>query len=745
MTAQLRILAFLTAASLSTAWACAQQTPGEQAIVAAANKLNAAAPQDIPNQTIMLGTYNGATKTFVWALPDIYPAGLPVFKEVGHGGDVQPMHEPQIKSLNMTYEIAVSNIPEGTTLTLSIPQADGSTKALPMTVNGNTAKVSFRALLAGVQMVSVTDKAGTVVQAMQLVPIIAPQLGGFVVPNLLLSIIYAPPGSLSTATYAQTSTAGTTMTWGFSESLGDVDTEDLNSTVTLAKTLAPAIPDAGDAAAAVIGVAETETTVTTNQTTTGTTQSDSTSIGLTQSFGIPANAANFPGKGDQFVILHDVLFMYVFDPSTGKVTLACVGYANVTSETISSLPNVVGQAAATQILALDPMLPSQNQPTRLLAVDAANLDPTLFNTGTPAATLYGGRFKYITSAKMDTTTNTGVGLTLSDLVTTTKSTVTSQTVVTNVGGLVESVEGTPSDMYAFTYSNSNAQWASQTTTPQVVLTAGQDSEDCWVNCYYDTIFGSIMCLKGQAITENDRKAQTTGKATDENGKPLANKAAIFKIGGRSYQVNTDSDGNFSFPIASLPAGTGTVTVGDYLQNIESTGQPLTGLNLSPGAPGVEKIAPAHNQIAVAAPSGYDIAPIPDAKGRLGKVAVTFPKGSSPGNTRIDIYTPSSDQSIGGAYGDSSIELLPGDYDVSICTVRVPVKVVSRSQTNLAVGILSVHAGSNTRVSISGADPKTEIYGAYGEFQIGLPVGTYKVTVAGQSDTATVKAGQITDF
>ena len=377
------------------------------------------------------------------------------------------MHEPQIKSLNMTYQIAVSNIPQGTKLTLSIPQSDGSTKALPMTVSGDTATVSFRALLAGPQMVSVTDQAGTVVQAMQLVPIISPQLGGFVVPNLLLSIIYAPPGSLSTATYAQTSTAGTTLTWGFSESLGDVDTEDLNSIVTLAKTLAPAIPDAGNVAAAVIGVAETETTVTTNQTTTGTSQSDSTSIGLTQSFGIPANAANFPGKGDQFVILHDVLFMYVFDPSSGKVALACVGYANVTSETVSSLPNVVGQAAATQILALDPMLPNQNQNTRLgadLAV-AAKLDPTLFNTGTPAATLYGGRFKYITSAKMDTTTITGVGLTLTDLVTSTKTTETSQTVLTNVGGLVASIESTPSDMYAITYSNSNAQWASQTTAP----------------------------------------------------------------------------------------------------------------------------------------------------------------------------------------------------------------------------------------------------------------------------------------
>ena len=159
---------------------------------------------------------------------------------------------------------------------------------------------------------------------------------------------------------------------------------------------------------------------------------------------------------------------------------------------------------------------------------------------------------------------------------------------------------------------------------QVVLTAAQDSEDCWVNCYYDTVFGSIMCLKGQAVTEEDRKAATTGKATDENGKPLANKAARLKIGGRSYQVNTDSDGNFSFPIASLPVGKGTVTVGDYLQNIESGGQPLTGLNVSPGAPGVENAAPAHNQIAVAA--GYAIAPIPDAKGRLGKVAVTIPKG-----------------------------------------------------------------------------------------------------------------------
>jgi hypothetical protein len=736
--------------------------PNTSLITSAAQQLNSLAPQMAPKQTIKIGTYNAATGTFVFALPPTYPANLPPSKRSDAGGDVQPSYIPQINSYNLTYTFDVSNAPANLKMTISVPTTSGKNAVLPISVDtkSGTASVSFNPQSGGIQQVTITDGTNEkVLPAMDAQ--LAPQLGGFVVPNLLISVIYAPPGSKSTAQYSATSTTGSTVSWGFSETLGNVQTTDMSSTLTAAKKAFGAIPTYGSVMAAVIGIAESETIVTTNQTTTGTTTQTGTSIGVTQGYGTVAGANNFPGNGDLFLILHDVFFMYVTDPSSGKILLTPVGYANATAETVTTLPTVVGAVAAAKMLALDPMQPKA--PTVGSALTADVNFPALLNSFTPAApaqTLYGGRFKLIASVKMDTTSTASVGLQLEQLTSTTTSTVSTQTVMTQVGGLVQSIESNPSDFYGITYSSSSGQWSSHTTAPSIVLCAGQDSEDCWVNCYYDTIFGSIMCLKGAAVTEDDRKAATTGTAKDDKNQPLKNQTATLKIGNTAYQTQTDANGAFSFPIKSLPTGDGTVTVGNLVQKIQSTGQPLTNLALQAGAAGTDIVKPALATPAAGgaataggAPQGagagqsaaYQVTPIAGAVGRLGKIVFKFPDGSKPGDTRTRVYRSGDTSDVYDAYGNGEVELLPGDFDVTVCGKKIPVKVVAQSQTIVAVGMLTVHAGAQTRVRILDSDNKTVLYDVYGDFQIGLPPGDYNVQVAGQSAPVTVAAGKVTDF
>jgi hypothetical protein len=135
------------------------------------------------------------------------------------------------------------------------------------------------------------------------------------------------------------------------------------------------------------------------------------------------------------------------------------------------------------------------------------------------------------------------------------------------------------------------------------------------------------------------------------------------------------------------------------------------------------------------------------KGVMGRIVVTFPKGTKISGTRTDIYEAGKKESIAGGYGDFTKELIPGKYDVVVTNTKVPgVEVKSRHDSTIPVGVLRVNAAdSGTRVEIYASDGKTHVTGLYGSGHIGFPVGRYKVSVAGQSMPVEIKSGEATDF
>jgi hypothetical protein len=135
---------------------------------------------------------------------------------------------------------------------------------------------------------------------------------------------------------------------------------------------------------------------------------------------------------------------------------------------------------------------------------------------------------------------------------------------------------------------------------------------------------------------------------------------------------------------------------------------------------------------------------PDLKGRMGRLVIQFPEGADPGHTRVDIIHPVEQKSLKGGFGSQSADLLPGIYDVDISKKRltsVPVK--SGHDTRVKVGVLRITAGQNTRIDIIDAGEK--LTGGFGAQLIGLPVGSFHVLVAGQTEGVEIQDGKVTEF
>ncbi len=142
----------------------------------------------------------------------------------------------------------------------------------------------------------------------------------------------------------------------------------------------------------------------------------------------------------------------------------------------------------------------------------------------------------------------------------------------------------------------------------------------------------------------------------------------------------------------------------------------------------------------------DIVANPDLKGRLGRLAVNFPEGTNSGSTRIDVFKPGEQKTLVGGFGGHTFDLLPGIYDVEISKKRLTgVPIQSAHDTRVKVGVLQVNAGGSTRVDVVDKDGQSALTGGYGNQTIGLPVGTFQVKVAGQAEPVTIDDGKVTEF
>jgi hypothetical protein len=143
-------------------------------------------------------------------------------------------------------------------------------------------------------------------------------------------------------------------------------------------------------------------------------------------------------------------------------------------------------------------------------------------------------------------------------------------------------------------------------------------------------------------------------------------------------------------------------------------------------------------------AAYAVVENPDLTGRLGRMIVAFPEGTSPTGTRIEIRSAGGTDSSASGYGGITADLLPGTYDVVIAGVVVPgAEVRARHDTRIAVGVLRVSAGASTRIQVFSG--QQAVASGYGKAEYGLPAGTYDVEISGQREPVTIAAGGVIDF
>jgi hypothetical protein len=156
------------------------------------------------------------------------------------------------------------------------------------------------------------------------------------------------------------------------------------------------------------------------------------------------------------------------------------------------------------------------------------------------------------------------------------------------------------------------------------------------------------------------------------------------------------------------------------------------------------------EIALNTNKAFEIVPSAKMKGRLGRIVFDFPeKTKASSGTHVAVLkggAKKGDTPVHGGYGKQSYDLLPGTYAVVISGKLVDgAAVKSGHETRPIVGVLRLNADSSTALKILDADKKTELYGGYGSADVGLPVGTYHVQVAGQTEEVKVEAGKVTEF
>jgi hypothetical protein len=184
-------------------------------------------------------------------------------------------------------------------------------------------------------------------------------------------------------------------------------------------------------------------------------------------------------------------------------------------------------------------------------------------------------------------------------------------------------------------------------------------------------------------------------------------------------------------------------------NKANPAEPVNGLAGAPRDPA----EPAGAAAAAAQPDPVEpingmitLTPNPAMKGVMGRVVVAFPKDAGIDQTHTAVVKQGDKKNSASGYGNFAADLLPGTYDVTISGATVTgVEVKSRHDSNIAVGVLRTSADAQTHISVKDKAGKKQLTSAYGSQQFGLPIGTYTVTVSGQSMPVEIKKGATTDF
>lgn len=583
------------------------QTPVDPAIARAAARMASISTPTMPLQTIPIGAFDNATHRWTWRLAEYYPDSVPLYKRADHGGPMQPMHRANILSYNVRYQVAIAHPSADLKLTLSVPDGHDTLRvAATIDASGN-AFLAFNPYSNAVQQLRISYNGGA--SAVAIWPVLHAQLGAFVVPHMLISIVYEPPGAYSKATYGAGSTEGSTISWGFARTHGLVSATGGGSMQDiLEKGGNGVIQQGGDqakAAAESIAVAKAESTTaqvlgtvvpivmtaafdiltdmmkapTVTVTTTAkvdTTHSEGWHISLAETFGTALHA--YPGRGDRFIVMDNVLFVYMV--KDGHVMLAPMAYTQpIRGLTLTEMQQQLPSALVQNYASLDPLI------VGISARDTMAVAALPSEAGRPAALGPLGRVRaaaprftamtQILECKASGTN--GLDLAVDDWQSTAVAAETTQTTVTQPSGLVNSMlAGNEPNLWGMTYHSSHEDISGDRTDTDIEVACAPNDE-FEVRVFYDNIFRTFMAVRGEALGPVPR---LQGRIADRKGVGLARQRVLLRVGGLTYVVRADRNGDFAFRSSSIPIGKGTLVAGSLQRTVVLGREPVPALKLT---------------------------------------------------------------------------------------------------------------------------------------------------------------------
>lgn len=547
--------------------ALGQAPPDETMINLAADRLNTITPQAVPKQTLRIGTAFGPGWMFEWEIPSV--GELPA--KLGEPEGAEGVHIATMNSYNMTYEFGIpANRPSDFRITLYHPDGNGKLIREVARTSGTKASVSFRPRAVGRQRIIISG--GGRDTSLTLAANMPAQIGAFVVPNMLLTIVYEPAGDSSVAKYSTSSSYGTTVGLGVANTSGVVRTENPDWFLDAAFKIGG--PIAGkflsEDVATAIGVLNelrpNREVVITTETTDRQEESVGWSVRVERGFETELTPGEpSPGSGDRYIILQSVLFVYVV--IDGKVHLAPMKAGAVIGPKDVELDGRLPPDFVARIRALNPhrnpaLAP---RPTRGMATLASMRDGR-FSTRGP-----GERF---TPVELDVpllceSSPNSYAIGRSQIRTTTRSTTSTETVVKKTTGAIQSLLGAVDPLVSVSYSSTE-----QRMTGSEEVTSGtvecNDGQEAALDVYFDNIYRTLLIVPAEALM---RQPLLRGTAQDAQGRPLSRQVVTLKTPTRAYRVRTDSQGMFAFRFSSITPGEGMLGIGSRWHRVRYSEAP----------------------------------------------------------------------------------------------------------------------------------------------------------------------------
>ena len=606
------------ALALATCLAGAPLSAQTDPVLTAAERLNTLTQQPVAQQTLVLGTLEGSAHGFTWTHNP--PPNVKPYKTQEEGGPAGQMHAVVMGSFDMRYDIQlIGGKPKGLSITLT-PTFDNEWRQVPATAHvnmqGTLATIAFHPTTAKYQKLTIhTDQGDT---SITIRTVLQPHLGAFVTPYMLIGIVYQPPGQESIASYELTNTIGSSMSFGVMRSTGTIKAEKpgwfLEDGAKVLNAIGPVLGPYGTIAQGVASIVggvgkqmDKDSVTVTRLHTEGTETMDGWSTSLTVSWSTSSSSNYYPGGGDVYVVLRNVLWVYAVVDN--EIHLAPVRYAYVASKIARDLTQSYSSVAPS-MLALDPfmnaaLMPSP-RPSRggLIALASAarpvprrstNPDSdTGSTTEPPPAPGAAPRFEYRGRYACQHDVGQGFAITRSQLHASSASETNSVTRVQQAPSFIKALftgnasmpttTNDPTDpgqtVTSVSYSTTTQHSSSEEQAATGKIECGPNEPLFWVDAYVDNLFGSMLWVKDGPYDDSE---SVSGVAYSAHNAPARFVEVALTMGGQRYAVLTDANGNFRFNNVGM--GTGTLTAaGGPAISVRFAGAPVRNQRLVAGSP-----------------------------------------------------------------------------------------------------------------------------------------------------------------